>query len=379
LFVEQLVALRAERGDTLEIPPTLHALLAARIDSLTAPERSVVERASVEGRFFHRGSVVELAPEAVRPDVSAHLLALVRKEFVRPDRAQLPGDDGYRFAHVLVRDAAYEAMAKELRADLHERFAWWLERVAADRLGELEEILGYHFERAALYRRELELPDEHDAARRGAVLLARSGMRAHDRGDATAAENLLGRAVSLLPTADPLRAECLPLLASAIFSSGELERALGVLAQARTEIRAGDPTAEASLWALETFVRLHSVPELDVADIEREVQLRRPAIDALGGDARAFVWLRRLELMIALAYRRPGRRRRAAARRGPSCRRSLERAGSAVHAERRRCARTDSRRGRPRGHARAVAGTGGRAVRRDGGRAHRGTPTRYEG
>src|SRR5207244_2972061 len=83
LFVEQLVAMRGEAGGDVDIPPTLHALLAARIDSLAPPERIVVERASIEGRLFHRGSVVELAPEEVRPDVGAHLLALVRKEVVR--------------------------------------------------------------------------------------------------------------------------------------------------------------------------------------------------------------------------------------------------------------------------------------------------------
>jgi predicted ATPase len=132
LFVEQLVALGAQGNGDLDIPPTIQPLLAAWIDSLDAPERTVIERASVEGRLFHRGSVVELAPDEVRPDVGAHLVALVRKEFVRPDRAQLRGADGYRFAHILVRDAAYAAMSKELRADLHERFVTWLERVAAD-------------------------------------------------------------------------------------------------------------------------------------------------------------------------------------------------------------------------------------------------------
>ncbi|MHB8643381.1 MAG: AAA family ATPase, partial [Gaiellaceae bacterium] len=166
LFVEQLVAMRAEGGDgEFDVPPTIHALLAARIDALAAPERSVVERASVEGRLFHRGSVTELAPDDVRPDVGAHLLALVRKEYVRPDRTQLPGDDGYRFAHILVRDAAYDAMSKELRAELHVRFVGWLERVGVERAGELEEIVGYHLEQAALYRRELGLDDDGAAVR----------------------------------------------------------------------------------------------------------------------------------------------------------------------------------------------------------------------
>jgi class 3 adenylate cyclase/tetratricopeptide (TPR) repeat protein len=301
LFVEQLAALRADGGDGLDIPPTMQALLAARIDSLAAPERIVVERASVEGRLFHRGSVVELTPEHVRPDVGAHLLALVRKEFVRPDRAELPGDDGYRFAHVLVRDAAYESMGKELRAELHERFATWLERVAAERLGELDEILGYHLEQAAVYRRELDLPDETDAGRRAAELLARAGTRAYDRGDVTAAQTLLDRAVSLLSAGDPLRVRTLPLLGAAIHgAAGGMDLALEALAQALEESRiAGDRAAEASAWGLHQLVSITSVPGTDIEAIQRDVQARAPEIERLN-DARTLVWLRRLELEIAL-------------------------------------------------------------------------------
>jgi class 3 adenylate cyclase/tetratricopeptide (TPR) repeat protein len=299
LFVEQLLAFRAEGGDA-DLPPTLQALLAARIDSLPPPERVVVERASVEGRLFHRGSVVELVPEDVRPDVGAHLLVLVRKEFVRPDRAELPGDDGYRFAHVLVRDAAYEAMAKALRADLHERFAGWLERVAADRLGELEEILGYHLEQTALYRRELDLPDEIETRRRAAELLARAGTRAYDRGDPTAAENLLTRAVALLPPGDELRVRVAPLLGAALRAAREMERALEVLHQALDESRvAADPVGVARAWALERVVMIESIPGTDVEHLRDEVVARTPEIERLG-DARALVFLRQLELEIEI-------------------------------------------------------------------------------
>ncbi|MFN2471817.1 MAG: hypothetical protein ABR583_12695 [Gaiellaceae bacterium] len=128
LFVEQLLAMQAERGETeLEIPPTIQALLAARIDGLAPEERPVLQRASIEGRLFHRGSVVELQPEQERAGVGGHLLTLVRKEFIQPDRATLPGDDGFRFGHILIRDAAYDSLPKRLRAELHERFADWLE------------------------------------------------------------------------------------------------------------------------------------------------------------------------------------------------------------------------------------------------------------
>ncbi|HEY8673867.1 MAG TPA: adenylate/guanylate cyclase domain-containing protein [Candidatus Dormibacteraeota bacterium] len=301
LFVEQLVALQAQADGDIGIPPTLHALLAARLDSLAPAERIVLERAAVEGRLFHRGSVTELVPADVRPNVGAVLLALVRKEFVRPDRAQFPGDDGYRFTHVLLRDAAYEAMSKQLRAELHEKLFDWLQRVATERIGEMEEILAYHLERSALYRNELDLPDENHAGQRAAELLASSGTRAYDRGDVSAAQGLLNRAVALLPPGDPTRVRVLPLLAAAILDAATgMERALGLVAQAVEESRAAnDRAAELSAWAIHQLVSLQTVPDTDTVRIRRELETRGPEIERLR-DGRALVYLRRLELAIAL-------------------------------------------------------------------------------
>jgi predicted ATPase len=141
---------------TLAIPPTIQVLLAARLDRLEADERSVIERASVEGKVFHRGSVAELSPEAARAAVPGRLMTLVRKELIRPDRATFAGEDAFRFRHLLIRDAAYEALPKDARAELHERFAAWLEEKAGERVTEYEEILGYHLEQAYRYRAELE-------------------------------------------------------------------------------------------------------------------------------------------------------------------------------------------------------------------------------
>jgi class 3 adenylate cyclase/tetratricopeptide (TPR) repeat protein len=301
LFVNQLVALRAQGGGDIGIPPTLQALLAARLDSLAPAERTVVERASVEGRLFHRGAITELVPADVRSNVGTVLLALVRKEFVRPDRAQFPGDDGYRFTHVLLRDAAYGAMSKQLRAELHEAFFAWLQRVAPERAGELEEILAYHLERSALYRAELGIPDDSHTGQRAAELLARSGTRAYDRGDVTAAQSLLSRALALLPPGDPIRVRALPLLAAAMLDAAAgMERALGLVAQAIEESRvAEDRAAELSAWAMHRLVSLQSVPDTDSRGVRRELETRGPEIERLG-DGRALVYLRRLELAIAL-------------------------------------------------------------------------------
>jgi class 3 adenylate cyclase len=106
LFISEMLAMAAGNAE-VDVPPTLKALLATRLDQLDEPERKVLERGSVEGEVFHRGAVQALAPEETQ--VTNRLAGLVRRELIRPDRAQLAGDDGYRFRHLLIRDAAYDA------------------------------------------------------------------------------------------------------------------------------------------------------------------------------------------------------------------------------------------------------------------------------
>ena len=143
--------------DEIAVPPTIQALLQARLDRLGTEERDVIGRGSVEGQVFHRGVVQELAADEGRDDIPAHLLTLVRKDVIRPDQATFADDDAFRFRHLLIRDAAYDALPKETRAELHERFADWLERHAA--LVEQDEIVGYHLERAHRNRVELDSAD----------------------------------------------------------------------------------------------------------------------------------------------------------------------------------------------------------------------------
>jgi class 3 adenylate cyclase len=121
LFVEEMVAMAGDGNGEVVVPPTLQALLAARLDQLETTERNVLERGAIEGEIFHRGAVQALSSEET--EVTPRLAALVRKGLIRPDRAQLAGEDGFRFRHLLIRDAAYEALPKATRADLHERFA----------------------------------------------------------------------------------------------------------------------------------------------------------------------------------------------------------------------------------------------------------------
>ena len=237
LFIEEMLAMAGSVEDDVVVPPTLQALLAARLDQLETAERNVLERGAIEGEIFHRGAVQALAPE--EPQVTPRLAALVRKELIRPDKTQLAGDDGFRFRHLLIRDAAYEALPKAVRAELHERFASWLEERGAE-LVELDEILGYHLGQAHRYRVELG-PVDADArvlAERAAERLRAAGSRALARGDMPGAVNLLGRAAQLLPMEDPTRLELLPDLATALTEVGELSQADSILVEAVESARA---------------------------------------------------------------------------------------------------------------------------------------------
>ncbi len=262
LFVEQLLAMQAESGNgELDIPPTIQALLSSRIDRLEPEERSVIERASIEGRMFHRGSVAELLPEQARPGVGRHLLTLVRKEFIRPDQATVPGDDGFRFGHILIRDVTYDSIPKRLRAELHERFADWFQtRLGEDAPGE---ILGYHLEQAVRYRVELGSEDERsrELAVRAGRLLAAAGRRAQDRRDAAATRSLLGRATELLPEDDPERPSLLEQLGNATSDAGDLPRALEILRRAQsTAAAAGQRGIELRARMSELVVLLGADP-----------------------------------------------------------------------------------------------------------------------
>jgi class 3 adenylate cyclase/tetratricopeptide (TPR) repeat protein len=220
LFVEQMLALIAQNGhgDEVEVPPTIQALLATRLEQLPMVERVAAERASVIGKEFWRTALVEIGGEP------SSLPGLVRKELIRPHVSPVfPRDDAFRFRHQLIRDAAYDGMPKELRAELHERFGRWLETNRS----EYDEIVGYHFEQGYRLRTELGSLDAKasELAARAGALLGRAGERAYDRGDTPAAVNLLTRAAALLPEPDERRLAHLIHLGHALFDAGELESA----------------------------------------------------------------------------------------------------------------------------------------------------------
>jgi predicted ATPase len=221
-------------GDVV-VPPTIQALLAARLDRLAADERAVVEYASVIGLSFPQAALEEVAPATVQARLSEHLGTLTVKQFIRRDPSE--GDEGrFFFNHGLIREAAYAGLLKRTRATLHERFVAWADRVNRERgrETEFEEILGYHLEQSYRYRRDLGPLDDHgrDIGARAGQRLASAGERAFGRGDMTAAANLLGRAAALFPEQDPRRLGLLPDLGEALVEAGEFESAEASLTEA---------------------------------------------------------------------------------------------------------------------------------------------------
>ena len=302
LFVEEMVSMLIDGGylsadggplDELPVPASIQVLLASRLDQLSGGERRVIERAAIEGTVFHSGSIEALADDELRGEVDECLASLVRKELIGPYRASFAGVDGFRFRHVLIREAAYESLPKGLRAEMHEGYAAWLEEVAGDRLPELEEVLGYHLEQAHRYRLEVLKEDEHGraVALRAGTRLASAGRRALAKGDAPAAVNLLDRALALLEDQPELRLGPALDLGIALGEAGELARADAVLGKALIEARErGDRRVELTAVVGRAGIALLSDPER-VGSLVGDVEAALPELVEIGDDrALAIGW-----------------------------------------------------------------------------------------
>ena len=296
LFTEELLGMLADDGvlhvvdgrwrvagdlAQLAIPPTIQALLAARLDRLSVGERQVAGRASVVGRTFEPEAVAALSKAGGDSALTAQLMALVRKELVRPDRSEVTGGDAFKFRHILIRDAAYDSLPKRERADLHERFADWLESAAADRVAEFGEIIGHHLEQAYQYQNELGAEPSVALGERASHWLAAAARRAFERADGTAAAVLFAHAAELAPSATS-RLELREQAAWSLRRSGASDDALAAArALAReAEVAGSEAVAlRARLLAadLETLFDSAAIPRL--ADL---VTTALPRLEELG-------------------------------------------------------------------------------------------------
>jgi predicted ATPase/class 3 adenylate cyclase len=342
LYVEQLVSMMIDEGllrrvegvwdvDELPagwVPPTIHALLSARLDHLGHAERAVIDPASVIGFHFPSDALNELVEDFVRHELDEQLAGLQRKQFVRREEA-----DMYRFDHVLIRESVYEALLKRARASLHERFVGWADRVNGDRAVEFEEILGYHLEQAYRYLVELAPGDEHalEVGRDGGRRLAAAGRRAFERGDMHAASRLLLRATALLPPLDLERLQLFPDLGEALLQIGEVAQAESLLEDAvATAELAGAAALVAKIEVVRVLVRRVSGEEANWNEQALAAATEAIAVCEEAGDDAG---LARAWRMIAAGHGNAGRFGEA----GKSMERALEHARRAgdVRQERR--------------------------------------------
>jgi predicted ATPase/class 3 adenylate cyclase len=299
LFVEQILSMLTDEGylvrgsdghwrlerelGTFAIPPSIGALLAARLDRLAPQERAAAERAAVVGPLFQRAAVVALTPEPLRTTVDPSLAGLTRKQLIRPNEGD-PDDGVFRFHHMLIRDAAYQGLLKRTRIDLHEQLAQWLEATAVN-LMEYEEIVGYHLEQAYFFRTELGTVDDAaaDVGRRAAQRLAAAGRRAFSRGDMPAAAKLLTRATALVPRDDPLRLKLLPDTAESLKDIGEFARATELLAEAGEGApRFNDLRLEADAAVVRLLIRYATEVGARIEDLLREARSAILVLEELG-------------------------------------------------------------------------------------------------
>ncbi len=280
-FLEQLVALTYEGGLGRRLPPTVQAVLAARLDRLGPGERAVLERATVIGKRFRIADVVALLEPAAVPTIDAHVRALVAGGFVRPTDG-----DRFRFRHVLVQEAVYRSAPKRLRAELHERFVDLCERRTGEE-GDADELAGYHLEQAYRLRTELGESDRRteklaeDAGRR----LGAAGVRALKRGDVPAAVSLLRRASSLEHLPAPLLGELLCDMAIVLHAAGEVDDAGAALERALAEARAaGDRRIEARARLELEHVRLPRTPGSPARGLLDAADAAIPVFEAAGDD-----------------------------------------------------------------------------------------------
>jgi len=282
LFVEELIGMLLDDGhlrrvdggvevagaiERVELPPTIQALLTARLDRLSNAERGVVERASIEGQVFHLGALAALG--AVPDEILPTVRTLAQKQLFRSDQAALPGQDAYRFRHILIREAAYERVAKEVRARWHEAFADWLEALAGERVSEYEELLGHHLAEAARYRLEIgDRGTETDLlARRAATLCRQVADRAAAQADFMAAAGLLRRVAALLPAGDPARPIAIADCAGWLLTAGHTDAAMGLSDAARTAAEAsGDRASQLVCDSLRRLVEMSTSADVGVGE-----------------------------------------------------------------------------------------------------------------
>jgi class 3 adenylate cyclase len=235
LFVRELIGMLAHDGvlvqqptgwrltidvDAITIPPTIHALLASRLERLDATDRRVLEIASVVGSDFSVGAVRSLVGRDAA-GITLSLNRLRRLELVQPSGAYIGDEPVWRFHHMLIREVAYRRLLKSDRADLHERLADWVVAGGPTVAFDSDEMAARHLETAHAYRLELGT-HSGDLGLRAARHYAVSARRALDRDELISAGKQAARGAALATDDEALHADLLLIGCEAFLSAGDV-------------------------------------------------------------------------------------------------------------------------------------------------------------
>ena len=221
---------RADKLATLKVPPTLTALLQARLDSLPRVERETLQRASVIGRVFWDDAVADLL-EAGRDDVVPTLEAVRGRELIFRREYSVFADAGeYIFKHALLRDVTYETVLLKRRVQYHGRAARWLESHAGERRDEYLGLIAEHYVQAG-------------ESLRAAALLQQAGEEALRVGAFAVARRALERALALRDAAGERGG---PAVTAALIGIGQACLLLGDFAPSETALERGLAGARAA-------------------------------------------------------------------------------------------------------------------------------------
>ena len=263
--------------DEIPVPDSVHALIAARLDTLPQERKALLQDAAVIGKVFWAGAVAAMSEVDVA-DVRAGMHELARKELVRPARRpSIEGETEYAFWHVLIRDVAYAQIPRALRAERHVSAARWIERIAGERVEDSVELLVHHYGQARELTRSAggDVDDLEATLLRSLVLAAERTSRL----DADKARAYLDQALSAAPPGGSDRLRVLLLATRLLLWGGETSRSrIGVLDEALEEARSlRDRLAEAEILSAMSRIAWAD------GDTARQFQLVEEAAEMLRG------------------------------------------------------------------------------------------------
>ncbi|MEX2422142.1 MAG: hypothetical protein WD670_10030, partial [Actinomycetota bacterium] len=253
-FVRMLIDSDAliRRGRTWElaadadvtVPESVHALIAARLDTLPSERKALLHDAAVVGKVFWSGVLTEMGGRE-ETAVRDGLHELGRKELVRPAKRSSVRDQAeYAFWHALIRDVAYGQIPRSARADKHLKAARWIEATAGERAEDVAELLAHHYEQALELSRAAGVTDLAELEAAAGRALAMAGERTHEL-DLAKAESYYRRALELLPLGDPARKRVWIRFSWALARGGISDENVAMAEAAVTEFReSGDRLSE---------------------------------------------------------------------------------------------------------------------------------------